>query len=738
MKQLKILMTTMGLGIGGAETHILELSKQLVREGHSVCVCSNGGVYVEELTKMGIRHYGAPMHRRSVLSMLASFFTLLGVMIKEKPDVVHSHARIPALLSSIACKLTGTPMITTVHFNFKTGGGLKFITRWGEKSIAVSEDLKQYLVENYGIPAENISLTINGIDTALFSPAADGSAIRREFGFTGRNRLIVTVSRMDKNACFAVYELLKCADRLYADNPDYRIVVVGGGDALEELTDIVHTINDRLSCPFVTLTGGRTDISAFCAAADLFVGVSRSALEAMSAGKAVVLAGNQGSLGLFTADKTEAAFPTNFTCRGLTPTTDTMLYTEITRFFSIPKEETDSIRHYGRQFVSENYSVKKMAGDALKVYYSVVSRKKYDLLLCGYYGYHNAGDEALLKTIIHNLHELRPELRIAVLTKGRLTLSKTFPVSPVKRFNPFSLLYAIANSSMMVFGGGNLIQDETSTKSLFYYLTLLRTAKFFGLKTMLYANGIGPVSGASNLKKAAAVLNCMDVITLREPQSYNLLHTMGVTKPDISVTADEVFTAIHSVFAAGAPKIDLPAKKYIVVSLRQWKTSDPKLETKLAGFLDSLVDQYGVELVFLPMQDQGDGAVCTKVRSILRSNSRIYGHLSMEEILYVISKSSLLLGMRLHSLIFATGCCVPAIGIVYDPKIDGFLNYIGVNRFVKCESIQVDKLKAYVKEIFDNQEKTAATLKAAADMQIRAAQRNAHIAIELLESDKNA
>ncbi len=69
---MKILMATMGLGIGGAETHILELCKELRRQGHDIAVCSNGGVYVQELLDVGIRHYNAPMHRRHLGSMVKS------------------------------------------------------------------------------------------------------------------------------------------------------------------------------------------------------------------------------------------------------------------------------------------------------------------------------------------------------------------------------------------------------------------------------------------------------------------------------------------------------------------------------------------------------------------------------------------------------------------------------------------------------------------------------------------
>lgn len=88
---MRILMATMGLDIGGAETHIVELSKELQQEGHQVIVASNGGAYVPEITAAGIRHYQVPMHRRNFSCMLKSYRLLKDIIRREKPDIVHAH-----------------------------------------------------------------------------------------------------------------------------------------------------------------------------------------------------------------------------------------------------------------------------------------------------------------------------------------------------------------------------------------------------------------------------------------------------------------------------------------------------------------------------------------------------------------------------------------------------------------------------------------------------------------------
>ena len=100
---MKIFMATMGLDIGGAETHIVELSKELKARGHEVVIASNGGVYVPEVTAAGIRHYNVPMNRRSVKNMMRSRALLKDILRKEKPDIVHAHARIPAFCA-VPCR----------------------------------------------------------------------------------------------------------------------------------------------------------------------------------------------------------------------------------------------------------------------------------------------------------------------------------------------------------------------------------------------------------------------------------------------------------------------------------------------------------------------------------------------------------------------------------------------------------------------------------------------------------
>ncbi len=736
MKRIKVLMATMGLGLGGAETHIVELSKQLHKMGVDVAVCSNGGEYVEELTREGVRHVSVPLHVRSVFLMVKSFFAILRLLRKERPDVVHAHARIPALICSIACRLRGIPMVTTAHFNFRVSRLLRFLTRWGERTIAVSEDLKRYLIENYNIPEEHISLTVNSINTDAFSPETDASALREELGLSPDARVIVWVSRMDQNACEGALRLIKSTPAIHARYPEVRVVVVGAGNALEQAKALAEEVNGKLSEKVVTITGGRTDINRFCALSDIFVGVSRAALEAMSCEKPVVLAGNQGYLGLFTRDKLPACVATNFTCRGYPYPSEDTLQKDLLGLLDT-YDSLGEVRKDARRVILERYSIERMAEDTYSVYREVLrGKERYDFLICGYYGYQNAGDEVILKSILQNLTSLEPELSICVLSRSTADLSGMQGITTINRFSLLPILRAVRRSRVMLFGGGSLIQDVSSTKSLMYYLFLLWMARRCGLRSMLYANGIGPVEKPRNIRLVSRVLNRVDVISLREERSAELLRKLGVTRPHIETTADEAFTVAPPDPIRAKKLVDalgLSGHRFIAVSLRRWRFSDPAFVPKMVSLLDEAARRHDCRILFVPMQYDKDSAICFEIAKSMREKVQVAGALSPDELTDVFSQSELVIGMRLHALILGVGAGTPCLGIVYDPKVEGFLEYIGVQHYTYCHRLDVGRLRGMIDELFTNPKERRTELFKTVAKQRTLAQRNAQLALGLLE-----
>lgn len=372
---MKVLLSLMKLDIGGAETHVVELAKELRRRGWEVIVTSNGGAYVPELEEAGIRHYVVPLQNKNPKNVMKAFKELRRIIEEEKVDIVHSHARIPSFILGRLAKKMHFPFVTTAHWVFTTKYGLKYITNWGEKTLAVSEDIKKYLMDNYHIPEENITVTINGIDTEKFSPELDSADVCKELGLGADDNTIVYVSRMDESRSLAAHHLIGAVEKLDPIVENLRAVIVGGGDDFDNVSKEAEALNRKLGRKAVILTGARVDIARLISPAKLFVGVSRAALEAMAEEKPSIVAGNEGYIGLMNEDKLDVALATNFCCRGCGDSSVEKLAQDIGEFFGMWQDDRKKLGKFGRELVMQHYSIKRMADDNEKVYKSVLQNR---------------------------------------------------------------------------------------------------------------------------------------------------------------------------------------------------------------------------------------------------------------------------------------------------------------------------------------------------------------------------
>ena len=679
MKQTRtILMATMGLEIGGAETHIVELSKELRRRGYDIIVVSNGGVYEQELTQAGVRCFHAPMHRRSPIPMLKSLFALRRIIKAERPDVVHAHARIPGFLCGILHRFLRFPFVTTAHWVFDAGGALRFLTNWGQRTIAVSDDIKDYLWDNYQIPGEHVTVTINGIDTEKFSPEGSGASLRAKLGIPADALCVCCVSRLDDSRALAARQLIQIAPELAKRHPGVHVLIAGGGDVYDELAVQAEAVNRAAGYDLLCLPGARTDINEIVAAGNVFVGVSRAALEAMAAAKPVIIAGNEGYHGIFTPDKLEEAMLGNFCCRGLPMCTPDALLTDVDAFLSAGPETWQAQGAYNRQVIFDHYSVARMAEDALSVYRQVWKQRT--AVISGYYGYHNLGDDAILLSIRRRLAALRDDVALVALSNSPESTWSEYGVKAVKRFNLFQVRRAIRRADLLISGGGSLLQDRTSTRSIWYYLSVIRMALHYHKPVMLYANGIGPVTKPANRKRVQAVVSRADLITLRDGDSLAELEAMGVRHPQMTVTADPVFTlngispetAKAGLQAAGIP-LDKPI---LAVSMRQSAHITGRLDA-LAAFCDRAAETHTV--LFIIMQTPDDSSVTEDIRARMTAPSYTYASPGEPETMMgVIGLCDGVFSMRLHTIIFAAKQRVPVMGLVYDPKVQSYLDLLGM------------------------------------------------------------
>lgn len=737
MKQgANILLALMQLNIGGAETHVVELAKELKRRGFNVIVTSNGGVYVKELEEEGIKHYSVPLQNKNPFNMIRASKRLATIIKKENIDIVHSHARIPSFILGKLHKKMKFPFVTTAHWVFTTKYGLKYITDWGEKTVAVSEDIKKYLMDNYKVPEGDIRVTINGIDTERFSPYTDVSDVRAELGIRPGDNVIVYVSRLDESRSLVAKQYIGIVPELAKNISSLKVVVVGGGDDFANVKAAAEKANKQIGRECILLTGPRTDINKLVALSTLFVGVSRAALEAMAAEKPVIIAGNEGYIGLFDESKLKVGIDTNFCCRGCAMPSGELLLKDTLEYFAMDPEKQKALGVYGRELIKKKYSVARMADDSIKVYDWALSKQD-EILISGYYGFKNSGDDALLKAIIDDLKKHIESPNIVVLSAAPGETAKTYRVKSINRLSPLQIRRHMKKAGMLISGGGTLIQDRTSTKSLWYYLAVIKMAKDMGLKVMLYSNGIGPLRKESNINITRKILNETDLITLRDKESMDTLRRIGVSKPKMLLTADPALTLKLPDKTIGKRilfEARVPDKRLLGISVRKWGSLGSDFENIIARVCDRAAAEYGLYPVFLPMQASKDLGISRSIMSRMKEKaSVIENHQTVNDMLSVVGCMDFCIGMRLHMLMYAAINSVPLIGIAYDPKISSFMKNMGQKSCIHTDELTEDKLFKMLEETIRDYVTIKDGLKRSYASLSENARRNGMLAAELYE-----
>ena len=741
---MKILMVTMAMEIGGAETHILELSRELIRRGHSVSLASFGGVYADELEKYGVCNITLPLHTKHPSSVIESYMGLKKLLREEKFDIVHAHARIPSFIVGLlndsltddGYRRNGIKFrfVTTAHLNFSVNPLWRRISRWGERVMAVSDDIADYLVKEYGCPRERIYTTINGIDTEKFSPDVDFSPVLEKHGLQKSNRRIVYMSRLDPDRAEPAYRLLDIAPKIGERYPDAEIIIVGGGANFDELNGIAGRINESVGRNLVTMTGAVSNTNEYCAAADVFIGVSRSALEAMSVGKAVIIAGGQGALGIFDESKVEAAVDTNFCCRGYEMESAAKLFEEICTLLDDGKMR-EELGDFNREFILKNYTASRMVDDYLAMYEDTLAspvcfKGKPDVVVSGYYGFGNLGDESLLDTIAVSAAAEISGIKIAALTRHPKTDSRRTGLKCVSRFNLPMVFRELSRTKVLISGGGSLLQDRTSKRSLRYYAGVMRAAEMLGKKVYVYANGIGPILHESNKRRAAKAVTAADVVSVRDDGSKEELVSLGVPADKIEVSADPAFLMSDKISA----KAERNAKRklgelcensemaeFFAISVRLMDVSstdcthltprDEEILREVEKSAAYIAKKHKMTPIIIPMQESRDTAISEKLTEMLRSDdveAKIYTPSSAGELICVLRRASVLIGMRLHAIIFASSAGVPVIGLSYDPKVTSFMRELGQKYTIDLSGAGISEyLERYADEIIENRDRIA-------------------------------
>ncbi len=360
-----------------------------------------------------------------------------------------------------------------------------------------------------------------------------------------------------------------------------------------------------------------------------------------------------------------------------------------------------------------------------------------NIVISGYYGYSNAGDEAMLSAMIDVLTEFDPQAHITVISGNPDDTKKRHGVDAVHRFHLPRISRALVKCDLLISGGGSLFQDVTSWRSLYYYLSIVTMAKALGKPVMLYAQGIGPLRGKNARRAMNIIGNRVDVITVRDEGSRRELAELGITRPHIEVTADPVL-AIHpanrnlgkTILAKSGVDLDKPI---VAFAVREWETKND-YKKALAITADRITEELGAQVLYLPMQYPCDVEAAKRIRNKSRYKNAIFleDEYTTTELLSLVGNVDLLIGIRLHALIFAGVMQVPMIGVSYDPKIDRFMESIGGECAANLENVTSDMLMDAIYKKWEIRHLSDAKTEGAVSDLRQLAERNAGLALEFL------
>ena len=704
---MNIMLLVAGGDIGGGKTHILSLAKQLSTTNNVLVFSLRSGVLTDEARDMGLavtisqNGWNARKDIRNLKDAIDSFH----------PDVVHCHGAKANMYGALLKLYRDVPVITTVHSDPKldymgqphkqyTYGLINELAlKRMDFYMAVADRMELTLIER-GKDPQSIFTIYNGIDFSTASPDPRPSKPEGD--------LVVGIAAR-LNPVKDIATLVKAFAKAYGRNPRLFLSIAGTGEDEAMLRQLAKDLGVEHRVRF---EGWVSNMQEY------FAGVDINVLSSVSE--------------TFPYSLLEGAYhhcPAIASRVGGIPT----LIKHGETGFLFEKGDVDSFAEYIyqlsvdedlRRTLAENlfekakneFSLDRMKEVQEEAYRTILRRKQHQgqrrgAVLCGAYGRGNAGDEAILKGILNQLSEIDPDMPYWVMSRNPKETRLTHKVNSLYLFNVLQFWRKLRKSQLFVNGGGSLMQDVTSSRSLMFYLFTLKAAKLSGCKIIMYGCGIGPITKEANKKIAARVLNnTPDAITLRDSSSKALLDSMGVDKPEISLSADPTVNLgraseakVRGVFLAE----NIPAEeKKIGFCLRNWKT--PLNEEAVIAAAEYAYNKYGLTPVFVPIETPRDAELGQKICDRLNvPGYACQNRYTVEELIGMLGSMELVVGMRLHSLIFATAGGTPVVGISYDVKVDSFIKDIGSKYCIPMDELTADGLIRYIDAVMAQPERRA-------------------------------
>ena len=363
------------------------------------------------------------------------------------------------------------------------------------------------------------------------------------------------------------------------------------------------------------------------------------------------------------------------------------------------------------------------------------------IVISGYFGFDNSGDDAILKAMVEDFKKLNREIKMTALSNNPEKTKKVYGIDAVNRFSLPELYRALKDADLLLSGGGSLLQDITSTRSIVYYLSVIILAKILRKKVYVYANGIGPIDKKFNRILTKWVLNRVSYITLRDDLSYKFVRDLGVTNKNILVTADPVFT----LKAADDERVEEILRnerieitnKTIGFCIRDYKKVE-SIKDKFAKTIDLLIDA-GYDILLVPFHTPRDNVYSKEVaeKCIHKDKLKLIENTySAGELMGIFKRLKLLAAMRLHSLVYAASVNLAMVGIIYDPKVEAMVNELGIKEAVDVEDFTPEELYEKILKALENIEDRKIILRENTEKMRYESKRNVEITLGLLNEEE--
>ncbi|UCC69250.1 MAG: polysaccharide pyruvyl transferase CsaB [Armatimonadota bacterium] len=360
------------------------------------------------------------------------------------------------------------------------------------------------------------------------------------------------------------------------------------------------------------------------------------------------------------------------------------------------------------------------------------------VLVSGYYGFGNAGDEAILAGLAEGFGEAAPGVELTVLSGDPAATELEHGVRAAPR--GLASAYRLAREwDLLISGGGGLLQDVTSWRSPLYYLGLIRLAGAAGIPVACVGHGVGPLRRALIRSLTQRTLSEVGVLAVRDRVSERTLRELGVTR-DVEVTADLAFllprpTEEAVELARGKAGLAWDERPRALLALRPPAVGacEGDLAPDLAGAIGGACDRVGLRPVLVAMQPARDSAFAERVAEGMSCEADVVAPgMSARELLALTAGCDLVIAMRLHALIFAAICGIPPVAISYDAKVDALMEQLGGEPATSTNRFDADALARAVCDAWEARMEVSADLHARARGLREAAQENVDLALGLL------